>query len=156
MTQMNILRKIIKKIKTIPFYFPKSKKLQKILKKYGKQTLMQFKCIRINFKKILQEKVLLLFIAIIKVEGIKELQTVKWDLEKKYFESWFKKLIQKQIKNDNTQIPEEISEILEENNYKRSHKTIRKFQKKEGFISKPPIESCELSEDQKRIRKYGE
>ena len=64
-----------------------------------------------------------------------------------------KKLILKQIKNDDTQTPEEISEILKDNNYKGSPKTIRKFLKKEGFISKPPVESYELSEDQKRIRK---
>ena len=63
------------------------------------------------------------------------------------------KLILKQTKNDDTQNSEEISEILKENNYKGSPKTIRNFQKKEGFISKPPVESYELSEDQKRIRK---
>ena len=64
-----------------------------------------------------------------------------------------KNIILKQIKNDDTQTPEEISEILKDNNYKGSPKTIRKFLKKEGFISKPPVESYELSEDQKRIRK---
>ena len=64
-----------------------------------------------------------------------------------------KKLILKQIKNDDTQTPEEISEILKENNYKGSPKTIRKFLKKEGFISNPPVEYYELSKDQKRIRK---
>ena len=64
-----------------------------------------------------------------------------------------KKLILKQIKNADTQTPEEISEILKENNYKGSPKTIRKFIKKEGFLSKPPVESYELSKDQKRIRK---
>ena len=35
-------------------------------------------------------------------------------------------------------------------------KTIRKFIKKEGFIPKPPVETFEFSEDQKRIRKNGE
>ena len=64
-----------------------------------------------------------------------------------------KKLILKQIKNYNTQTSEEISEILKDYNYKVSPKTIRKLLKKEGFISKPPVESYELSEDQKRIRK---
>ena len=64
-----------------------------------------------------------------------------------------KKLILKQIKNDDTQTPEEILEILKDSNYKGSPKTIRKFLKKEGFISKPPVESYELSEVQKRIRK---
>ena len=57
-----------------------------------------------------------------------------------------KKLIQKQIKNDDTQTPEEISEILKENNYKSSPKIKRKFLKKEEFISKPPVESYELSD----------
>ena len=64
-----------------------------------------------------------------------------------------KKLILKQIKNYDTQTPEEISKILKDNNYKGSPKTIRNFLKKEGFISKSPVESYELSEDQKRIRK---
>ena len=64
-----------------------------------------------------------------------------------------KKLILKQIKNDDTQTPEEISEILKNNNFKGSPKTIRKFLKKEGFISKPPVESYELSEDQKTNKK---
>ena len=63
-----------------------------------------------------------------------------------------KKLILKQIKND-SQTPEGISGILKENNFKRSPKTIRKSLKKEGFISNPPVEYYELSEDQKRIRK---
>ena len=62
-------------------------------------------------------------------------------------------LILKQIKNDDIQTPEEISEILKENNYKGSPKTIRKFLKNEWFISKPPVESYELSENLKRIRK---
>ena len=48
-----------------------------------------------------------------------------------------KKLIQKQIKNDDTQTQEEISETLKENNYKGSPKTIREFLKQEGFKSKP-------------------
>ena len=61
-----------------------------------------------------------------------------------HFESWFKKkAILKQIKNDDTQTPEEISEILRENNYKGSPQTIR-ILKKEGFISKPSVESYEL------------
>ena len=64
-----------------------------------------------------------------------------------------KKLILKQIKNDYTQTPEEISENLKENNYKGSPKTIRKFLMKEVFISKPPVESYELSEDQKKNKK---
>ena len=38
-------------------------------------------------------------------------------------------------------------------NNKGSPKTKRKFIKKEGFISKSPIESYELSNNQKRIRK---
>ena len=62
-------------------------------------------------------------------------------------------LILKLIKNDDIQTPEEISEILKENNYKGSPKTIRKFLKNERFISKPPVESYELSENLKRIRK---
>ena len=45
-------------------------------------------------------------------------------------------------------ILQKISEILKENNYKGSPKTIKKFQKKEGFISNPPVESYKLSEDQ--------
>ena len=59
-----------------------------------------------------------------------------------------KKLILKQIKNDDTQTPEELSDILKENKYEGSPKTIRKFRKKEWFILKPPVESYELSEDQ--------
>ena len=42
------------------------------------------------------------------------------------------------------------------NNYKESPQTIWKLLKKEGTISKPPVESYELSEDQKRIRKIEE
>ena len=42
------------------------------------------------------------------------------------------------------------------NNYKVSPKTKRNFLKNEGFISKPPVESYELSEDHKLIRKNGE
>ena len=64
-----------------------------------------------------------------------------------------KKVILKKIKNYDTQTLEEISEIHKENNYKGSPKTIRKFLKKEGFISKPTGESYELSGYQKRIRK---
>ena len=48
-----------------------------------------------------------------------------------------KKLNLKQIKNDDTQTPEEVSEILKENNYKGSPKTISQFIKKEWFISVP-------------------
>ena len=55
-----------------------------------------------------------------------------------------KKLILKQIKNYDAQTPEEISEILKDNNYKGSPQTIRKFLKKEGFISKPPVGSYEF------------
>ena len=57
------------------------------------------------------------------------------------------------MKNDYIQTPVKISEILKENNYKGSPKTIRKFLKKEGFISKLPVESNELSEDQKMNKK---
>ena len=64
-----------------------------------------------------------------------------------------KMLILEQIKNGDTQTPEEISKILKEKKFKGSPKTIRKFLKKEGFISKPPVESYELSEGQKLARK---
>ena len=60
-----------------------------------------------------------------------------------------KKLILKQIMNDYTQTPEEISKFLQANNYKESLKTIWKFLMKEGFISKPPVKSYELLEDKK-------
>ena len=63
-----------------------------------------------------------------------------------------KMLILEQIKNDDTQTPEEISKILKEKKFKGSPKTIRKFLKKEGFISKPPVEFNELSEGQKLAR----
>ena len=64
-----------------------------------------------------------------------------------------KMLILEQIKNDDTQTPEEISKILKEKKFKGSPKSIIKFLKKEGFISKPPVESYELSEGQKLARK---
>ena len=64
-----------------------------------------------------------------------------------------KKLILKQIKNDDTQTPEEISEILKDNNYKGSPKNNKKISKERRIHIKPPVESYELSEDQKQIRK---
>ena len=41
-----------------------------------------------------------------------------------------------------------ILELLKKIKKKESSKTIRKLLKKEGFISKPPVETYKLSEDQ--------
>ena len=50
-------------------------------------------------------------------------------------------------------LQKKYQKILKEKKFKGSPKTIRKFLKKEGFISKPPVESYELSEGQKLARK---
>ena len=133
-TKIKVIRKIWKMRDNSPSFFPKSKISQK-----NKEIWQSNYNVDISASKLISKNIPGLSFSNVyrHYQSLREKGTSNRKIGsgiKSILNSDSKKLILKQIKNEDTQTPEEISEILKENNYKGLSKTIRKFlNKKDSY-----------------------